>query len=86
MDAHTTGIVIPSKTSAISNNYPYQLSRHLFYVILFQVKIMINSRLRKMGLRLPNISLDDSSPIQVDNPEDFELFIQLDNTRAVRIR
>ena len=47
---------------------------------------MINSRLRKMGLRLPNISLDDSSPIQVDNPEDFELFIQLDNTRAVRIR
>ena len=53
---------------------------------LIQVKIMINSRLRKLGLRLPNISLDDASPIEVENPEDTELFIQLSNTRAIRIR
>ena len=53
---------------------------------LIQVKIMINSRLRKLGLRLPNISLDDTSPIEVENPEDTELFIQLNNTRAIRIR
>jgi hypothetical protein len=47
---------------------------------------MIHPRLRKMGLYLPPISLDDTLPIEAENTEDFELFIQLDNTRAVRIR
>lgn len=51
-----------------------------------QVKIMINSRLRKLGLRLPNLSLDDNSPIEVENPDDMELFVQMNNTRAIRIR
>ena len=47
---------------------------------------MIHPRLRKMGLYLPPITLDDTAPIEVDNTENFELFIQLDHTRAVRIR
>jgi len=47
---------------------------------------MINSRLRKLGLRLPNLSLDDNSPIEVENPDDMELFVQMNNTRAIRIR
>ena len=47
---------------------------------------MIHPRLRKMGLYLPPVTLDDTSPIEVENAEDFELFIQLDNIRAVRIR
>ena len=47
---------------------------------------MIHPKLRKMGLYLPTMTLDDHSPIEVENTEDFEMFVQLDNNRAVRIR
>merc|ERR1712223_1650905 len=33
-----------------------------------------------------NLSLDDNSPIEVENSESFEIFIQLSNTRAIRLR
>merc|ERR1712223_1214425 len=33
-----------------------------------------------------NLSLDDNSPIEVENPDDTELFVQMNNTRAIRIR
>ena len=47
---------------------------------------MIHPTLRKMGLHLAPISLNSNSPIEVENSEDFEIFIQLDNARAIRLR
>ena len=47
---------------------------------------MIHPTLRKMGLHLGPISFDSNSPIEVEDADDFKIFIQLDNTRAIRLR
>jgi len=59
---------------------------NVLWVPIPKVNIMIHPTLRKMGLHLAPISLNSNSPIEVENSEDFEIFIQLDNARAIRLR
>merc|ERR1712223_34825 len=51
-----------------------------------QANIMIHPRIRKLGIYIPHVSLEDSSPIKAENSESFEIFIQLSNSRAIRLR
>ena len=46
----------------------------------------MHPKLRKMGLQLPQISMYDNAPIEVGKTENYEIFIQLDNIRAIRLR
>ena len=47
---------------------------------------MVHPKLPKMGLQLPQISMKDNSPNDVGKIDDYEIFVQLDNTRAIRLR
>ena len=55
-------------------------------IIFSQANIMIHPRLRKLGIYIPHVSLENNSRIEVENSESFEIFIQLSNTRAIRFR
>merc|ERR1719189_445680 len=51
-----------------------------------QVAITVHPKIRRMGLQLPQISVNDKSLNKIGRLEDFELFVQLDNVRAIRFR
>ena len=51
-----------------------------------KVTVIVYHELRYNWLQLPQITLTDNGLIEVKRQDDFDIFVQMDNVRAIRFR